>query len=241
MIVAGNIYYYHNDHLGTPLLLTDDNQAVVWSADYMPFGEAIILTTTIENNLRFRGQYFDEETGLHYNWHRYYDPATGRYLTPDPIGIVPYGPQGGLNHLFNYAKGNPIRYFDPDGLKEAGYGGWEVQFIAGYGQAYVTCCDGNTLRKHKYRKVCFGAGFIAGVSSGAAFGGQNQSCSSPPQYLLAPELGLGIYGPLGIEGGAGFSNDGMNPYLGGSGGTGFKATVCFYWLSSSEEIGCCSQ
>jgi hypothetical protein len=97
------------------------------------------------------------------------------------------------------------------------------------------------LIKHKYRKVCFGAGFIAGVSSGAAFGNQNQSCSSPPKYLIAPELGVGIYGGLGIEGGAGFSDDGMNPYIGGSGGTGFKTTVCFYWLDSSNEIGCCSQ
>ncbi|MEN8250695.1 MAG: RHS repeat-associated core domain-containing protein, partial [Bacteroidota bacterium] len=181
------------------------------------------------------GQYYDTETGLYYNWNRCYDPSTGRYITADPIGLA-----GGLN-LYLYAGGNPVNAIDPEGLKSAGYGGWEVQFIGGYGQAYVTCCDGSTLRKHKYRKVCLGAGFIAGVSSGVACGGQNQSCSSPPRYILATELGLGIYGPLGAEGGLGFSNDGMSPYLGGSGGTGFKATVCFYWLSNSEEIGCCTQ
>jgi len=110
MIVAGNIYYYHNDHLGTPLLLTDDNQAVVWSADYMPFGKAIILTTTIENNLRFPGQYYDEETDLHYNYHRYYDPQTGRYLRPDPIGLA-----GGIN-LYLYAQNDPVNAVDPWGL-----------------------------------------------------------------------------------------------------------------------------
>lgn len=56
------------------------------------------------------GQYFDQETGLHYNYHRYYDPATGRYLTPDPIGLA-----GGVN-LFAYSYNNPLNLIDPWGL-----------------------------------------------------------------------------------------------------------------------------
>jgi len=54
----------------------------------LPFGEARILIADIESNLRFAGQYFDAETGLHYNWHRYYDPLTDRYLTPDPTALT---------------------------------------------------------------------------------------------------------------------------------------------------------
>ena len=60
----------------------------VWSADYLPFGQADVTVGTVENNLRFAGQYFDAETGLHYNYYRYYDPRTGRYLRKDPVGVI---------------------------------------------------------------------------------------------------------------------------------------------------------
>jgi RHS repeat-associated protein len=104
------VYYYINDHLGTPQVITDTQGQVVWQADYRPFGEADINLETVSNNFRFPGQYHDKETGLHYNWQRYYDPSTGRYLTPDPIGLA-----GGMN-LFLYAKGNPVNIIDPFGL-----------------------------------------------------------------------------------------------------------------------------
>ena len=86
----GNQYYfYHNDHLGTPQKLTSISGAVAWSATYASFGKATVdASSTITNNLRFPGQYEDEETRLHYNYHRYYDPRTGRYLRADPIGIL---------------------------------------------------------------------------------------------------------------------------------------------------------
>lgn len=103
-------YFYHTNHLGTPIALTNDAGQIAWKASHGPFGKVNISVSTLENNLRFPGQYFDGETGLHYNWHRYYDSDIGRYLTPDPIGLA-----GGINP-FVYAESNPTNYIDPNGL-----------------------------------------------------------------------------------------------------------------------------
>jgi RHS repeat-associated protein len=107
---AAEIYYYHNDHLGTPQVMTDENADIVWKADYTPFGKADVVVETITNNIRFPGQYFDEETGLHYNYFRDYDPELGRYIQSDPIGLA-----GGIN-TYGYVGGNPLSNIDPLGL-----------------------------------------------------------------------------------------------------------------------------
>jgi len=106
------VYYVICDHLGTPQQIVNTAGAVVWKAAYLPFGKAQILIETIMCNIRFPGQYYDSETGLHYNWHRYYDPKTGRYMTPDPIGL-----DGGIN-LFAYVSNNPVNLVDPLGLED---------------------------------------------------------------------------------------------------------------------------
>ncbi|MFZ1984956.1 MAG: RHS repeat-associated core domain-containing protein, partial [Desulfatitalea sp.] len=106
---AGAAYYFHNDHLGTPQKMTNAGRTVVWSADYLPFGQANVTVATVENNLRFAGQYFDNETGLHYNYWRYYDPGLGRYLRADPLGL-----DAGVN-LFTYVQNNPTNHIDPNG------------------------------------------------------------------------------------------------------------------------------
>jgi len=93
-------------------MLTDASNTVVWEGVYKPFGEAEVNpNSSVVCNFRFPGQYYDQETGLHYNWHRYYDPSIGRYLTPDPIG----NPLASTN-LYIYADGNPIGKIDPSGL-----------------------------------------------------------------------------------------------------------------------------
>lgn len=109
-------FYIHTDHLNAPTRLTrvEDN-AIMWRWDHDPYGAGSPDEDADENgafvffNLRFPGQYRDIETGLNYNYFRDYDPATGRYLESDPIGLA-----GGIN-TYGYVKGNPISFIDPDG------------------------------------------------------------------------------------------------------------------------------
>ena len=112
-IIAGT-YYYHNDHLGTPQMMTDTSATVVWQANYTPFGEADIIVEAVTNNIRFPGQYYDQESDLHYNYFRDYDPELGRYIQSDPIGLA-----GGIN-TYGYVGGNPINLTDPFGLVAKG-------------------------------------------------------------------------------------------------------------------------
>ena len=81
---SGQIYFLHNDRLGTPQAATDSNQQIVWTASYGPFGEMTTTPGLIVQNLRQPGQEFDIDTGLYHNGFRDYVPAWGRYLESDP-------------------------------------------------------------------------------------------------------------------------------------------------------------
>jgi RHS repeat-associated protein len=108
--VQPRVYYYLTDHLGTPQKVMDGAGAVVWSGDYKPFGEVTSGVSTIQNQFRFPGQYYEKETELHYNYHRYYQPKAGRYATTDPIGLTTQ------NNLYTYSGSNPVVRKDPGGL-----------------------------------------------------------------------------------------------------------------------------
>jgi RHS repeat-associated protein len=118
--VAYGTYYIYADHLNTPRLITDNGDKAVWRWDADPFGNAAPNEdpdgdgVKFSYNLRFPGQYYDQETGLHYNYFRDYDPSTGRYVESDPIGL-----EGGLN-TYTYVRGNPLSYIDPQGLAQQG-------------------------------------------------------------------------------------------------------------------------
>ncbi|WP_259469669.1 RHS repeat-associated core domain-containing protein, partial [Pseudomonas savastanoi] len=99
----------HTDQIGTPLEMTDAEGQIVWQAKYRAWGAVEkLVVNEVEQNLRFQGQYFDVETGLHYNTFRYYDPEIGRFITQDPIGL-----DGGDN-LYKYVP-NPTAWVDPWG------------------------------------------------------------------------------------------------------------------------------
>ncbi|RQO62758.1 hypothetical protein DBV14_03620 [Variovorax sp. KBW07] len=128
-VINGATYAAHSDHLNTPRKLTNVDGQAVWQWGYSAFGEdkptlarhrfANLETTPnpgttnlseVKFNLRYPGQYADEESGLFYNYFRSYDARTGRYSQPDPIGL-----DGGWNR-FGYVGGNPLSFTDPLGL-----------------------------------------------------------------------------------------------------------------------------
>jgi RHS repeat-associated protein len=99
VLQSTNHYYVHTDQLGTPRVITNGD-TVIWRWQSDPFGSTVARedpdgdSVLFTYNLRFPGQYYDDETGLHYNYFRTYDPSTGRYLESDPIGLG-----GGGEHL----------------------------------------------------------------------------------------------------------------------------------------------
>jgi len=122
---GGNIYlkmegirFYHNDHLGTPQVLTDESGQIAWYGDYEPFGKVNILVERTTNNFRFPGQYFIEETGLYYNWWRWYESEVGRYMEFEPKEItilLRYDFE--FKEDFLYSRNNPVVYYDLNGMK----------------------------------------------------------------------------------------------------------------------------
>jgi RHS repeat-associated protein len=119
--------------------------AVVWSAKYTSFLEATVdASSTIKNNLRAPGQYEDAETGLFYNYFRYYNPKIGKYLRKDPINFA-----GGDLNLYNYVQSNPIGWFDIFGLSAKIIIG--NQRISQYNNSYTMTVelkkDGKTITK----------------------------------------------------------------------------------------------
>lgn len=112
--IKKTVIYIHSDHLNTPKAVTDQNQKLVWKGDYEPFGEVEAAIETVEMNLRFPGQYQDDEIDTYHNFHRDYSPEIGRYLQPDFVGLAD-GP-----NIYSYARQNPVSKYDPLGLNSCG-------------------------------------------------------------------------------------------------------------------------
>ena len=207
-------YYFHNDHLGTPQRITDQTGTIVWSANYMPFGEAIITTNTITNPFRFPGQYYDQETGLHYNYFRYYDPGIGRYLRVDPIGPnAVYTP-------YIYTEDNPVIKMDFVGLLCACdadcpsgsyiFSGWQYGgflFFAGitFKHLIFKCVDSDDTFDLLIQSINFGGGLGSSllIPAGIAAGCNKKDVIAnmtgwsvfvnvfPPGIPTKPSLGIG--------------------------------------------------
>lgn len=103
--VEEGIYFYHNDRLGSPRVITDSKGGIVWISDYEDFGKPV--NEKGESDYKYTGKELDENTGLYYYGARYYDPETGRFVSADKIETFP--------NPYVYGKNNPFKYVDPIG------------------------------------------------------------------------------------------------------------------------------
>ncbi|MCZ8319903.1 MAG: RHS repeat-associated core domain-containing protein, partial [Silanimonas sp.] len=169
-VIAGTaavpvLHYIESDHIGTPRVIVDATRNVGiwrWNQTNDPFGESTPNqnpdgdTTSFTFNLRFAGQYRDSESGWYYNVHRYYDPATGRYLESDPIGL------GGGISTYGYSASTPLVANDPLGLACNAQGCWvtptELAYAlsGNYGLYYQAACSGGDAYACRAREVSMG-------------------------------------------------------------------------------------
>jgi len=117
---AATVLYQHTDALGTPIAVTDANQALAQTSEYEPYGQ--LLNRTLTDGVGFTGHVQDAATGLTYMQQRYYDSVIGRFLSTDPITPI-QKPSTNFNR-YTYVQGNPIRYSDPDGRQKRELGRW---------------------------------------------------------------------------------------------------------------------
>ena len=191
------VTYLHTDYDDTPRMATNQSGTILWRWEGV-FGGTLPSPNGVDVTLRYPGQTYDSETGLFYNWNRYYDPSTGRYISSDPIGLA-----GGVN-TYTYTDDNPLRYIDPLGLVQwtgtyssigVIYGGGAVRFVFNL----TSECVGGVRARAKVLAGGFAVGFGAvatGTSGSITF---EDGLSTPDPFVFegrAKFVGAGLaFGP----------------------------------------------
>ena len=228
---ARHVLYFDVDHLNTPRAARDASGQIVWQWESDAFGATLAnedpsssgVKTTV--NLRLPGQYFDQETNLHYNYFRDYDPATGRYVQSDPIGL-----QGGIN-TYSYVGGNPLSYIDPFGLWSVTFGmyrgaGGQITFGNDSGNGFMTGRFGFGLGGGiSYNP---NGGIPGPVPQDRTQGGAVLSCSAKANFNAGP---LSAYLEKGVA--RNYSNEESASYR----GAGYNFRDSFTGISASASVG----
>ena len=147
-ISGSTTYYLHHDQIGSTRLLTDASGTVQGTYTFDSYGRIVASTGSVSNPLLFAGQYLDSESTLYYSRARYYDPATGQFVSRDPVSSTTLEPYG-------YVRGNPLNFADPTGLfgwndvwngaKKAAHAVLEVASLAPYATYYTAYRTDSTI------------------------------------------------------------------------------------------------
>ncbi|ELW91609.1 RHS protein, partial [Acinetobacter sp. WC-743] len=195
------VAFYHCDQVGTPQTLSNELGECIWEIKQDTWGTALEIKAIEQDNpfghsnIRFQGQYYDKETGLHYNRYRYYEPYSARYVSKDPIGLF-----GGL-HSTKYVS-DPKKWIDPLGL--VGFTGKETTWTVGpaiYGNYNLTsqCIDKYQVNL-EIDAVAMGVGGTSVVPAGRTSGGIAFFDNNSTIY---PNNLKGAWGGAAIEGSTG--------------------------------------
>ena len=156
--------FYHTDHLGSTVAVTDVNGNKLWEGDYTPFGQRILSTEDKEDFARFTGKDYDEDTGLYYFNARWYDSELGRFVIEDPAAD-PNNP-----NLYVYCANNPLRYLDPTGKTLEGSDDFErnkqlTEYMSRKYNEYTKLASYSNEKKAQYylSKMGFDTGGVDGV------------------------------------------------------------------------------
>ena len=175
-----NVFYHHSDHLGTSELISDSLGNVVWHADYDAFGS--VMNERGEENFtpNYTGKFFDKTTGLYYFNARWYHCELGRFSSQDPA-------RDGMN-WYNYCRGNPLKFVDPDGreIVDADYAIFQQNSKGNLNETQDSIFDyGCTLTTYTRMARALGANISVDEANTIAM---DTSCFSAPN-LLTPESG----------------------------------------------------
>lgn len=193
-ISGATVYYFHQDQLGSTRALTDNGGNTVATYTYDAYGNRLAATGSVANPIQFAGQYVDSESGFAYLRARYYEPASGQFLSRDPLSTSTREP-------YAYTVDNPLNSSDPTGLYDCGWHPWNCIRLdtVGWSQFASNATNPQTLGIAAVSGVVAGAGAAACVFGGceAAAGAITATAGST---LIATQNIIDRYAPEVLKG-----------------------------------------